>query len=237
MFLVLGLSFATAPSWVAKGVNINYTIGKDTGTFTVLDRTSTSIKLELKLSSLKKSTMPTENASSKYGQFWFDNSDLGNTFVGDRIGEFDVITEGDQTFAGTQWSTVTLRATLSGAVTTKIVDKDTGLLLKQTVDAVGAPTVTLTQYNIAGIGAYPPVVTAPPVVTQLPPKPSTQSNSTQTEPKNTTQTTVTPPKTTDTTVTTAVTEEETPAQTPVTNTCCVPATLFIGLLGVILLKK
>ncbi len=151
--LLLSMSFATAPSWVAPGASLNYSAGSDAVSFTVLSRNSTDIRIQIAVSSAPKPSTDFPGvwivrvaASGNSGQFWFDSSLLATAKTGSNIGDFKVKGSGTQSFAGESWETVTLEATLSGAKTTRVYDKKTGLMLKQTVDASGAPEVIISKY-------------------------------------------------------------------------------------------
>lgn len=160
LLLFVSAAFATAPGWVAKGVVLEYDMDGDTVTFTVTDRTSSEVEFDIKT---KKTFKATENASGLYGQFWFDESKLKSASKGHHIDEFEVTGTSSQTFAGKKWDTVTLVGTISGARTTRIYDKDSGLMLKQTVMVADAPAVTLEEYTIPDFGASAP---PPPPPTQ-----------------------------------------------------------------------
>jgi len=188
LLVMLAVCFSTAPSWVKPGINLNYSVASDLVSFSVLNRTSSDVKLQVFTRSTSRSTYPNENASAQSGQFWFDNSSLSSAYSGQDIGDYEVTDVSTQTFAGKQWDTVTLESTLSGAITTKVLDKKTGVLLKQTVSAVGAPAVILQQFYVPDWVQVPvpPVNNTPPPpvnntgnVTAPPPVNNTVVNSTQ----------------------------------------------------------
>ncbi len=159
LLIFLPLCFSKAPDWVAKGVSLEYSVGSSKATFVVTDRNSTDIRLDI---TTVKTNKATENASLQYGQFWFDDSLLGGASVGKKIGDFEVKAIGSMTFAGKEWSAITLEGTISDAKTTRIYDKQSGLMLKQTVNAEGAPTITLTKFTIPAFeSAAPPPPAAP----------------------------------------------------------------------------
>ena len=160
LLALLAVSFSVAPSWVKPGVSLNYTVASDLVSFTVLNRTASDVKIEVFTKSTSHKAYPTENATALYGQFWFDSASLASAYKGEDIGEYTVSDISSQSFAGQQWDTVSLQVTISGAITTKVLDKKTGLLLKQTVSAVGAPSVILQQFYVPDWVSAPP---APPV--------------------------------------------------------------------------
>jgi len=165
MLLALSvMAYATAPEWVAKGANAKYAVGNDTTSFTVLERTPADIKIELKILPSSKTYKLTENASAAFGQFWHDVSLLSGASVGSEVGDLAVSDKSAQTIAGREWDTITLQGIVSEAATKKTYDRKSGLLLKQTVDAPGAPLVILTQFDIpavAGQAQLPPPATQP----------------------------------------------------------------------------
>ncbi|MEW6035325.1 MAG: hypothetical protein AB1529_01815 [Candidatus Micrarchaeota archaeon] len=167
--LLLSMSFATAPSWVAPGASLNYSAGSDAVSFTVLSRNSTDIRIQIAVSSAPKPSTGTENASGNSGQFWFDSSLLATAKTGSSIGDFKVKGSSTQSFAGETWETVTLEATLSGAKTTRIYDKKSGLMLKQTVEASGAPEVILSKYYFPSAAPPPSSPPAQPPANATPP--------------------------------------------------------------------
>ncbi len=173
----LALGFAAAPTWVAYGMYVKYTVGTDTIGFTVVNRTADEIRIEIKPASTTEFSWATENVTGTYGQFWFDSSLLTDASIGDKIGDFTVTDTGSETYAGRDWDTVTLQATISDAKTTRVYDRDSGLMLKQSVDVTGAPLVTLMQYNIPSLANY----IAPPPTT-LPPEETATANGTTTTP-------------------------------------------------------
>lgn len=153
LLLFVSAVFATAPGWVAKGVVLDYSMDGDTVTFTVTERDSDEIRMEIKTGGKYQAT---ENASLDFGQFWFDSSKLKSAKKGDEIGDFKVTGVDTQTIAGKNWDCVTLEASLSGAKTIRIYDKNTGLMLKQTVQDGDAPPVTLKKYFIPDFSAPAP---------------------------------------------------------------------------------
>ncbi|MFN7991183.1 MAG: hypothetical protein U0R44_03415 [Candidatus Micrarchaeia archaeon] len=173
LLALMPLVHPTAPAWVAAGVSLNYSVGSSAFTFIVLNRTSTDVRLQIQNHSSSKLLTPTENASADYGQFWFDSSKLSGAQPGGSIGDFSVSETNKQTFAGKEWDTVTLTQTLGNSEMTKILDLQTGILLKQTVNAPGAPVVMLQQYYIPSLAPPPP--TPPPA---QPPANTTQHNAT-----------------------------------------------------------
>jgi hypothetical protein len=170
---VISIGFATAPSWVASGASLTYSAGTDSIAFNVVSANGSDIKFNVVPSSTGKTNKATENASADSGQFWFDNTLLSSATVGGTVGDFSVVGESAQTFAGRQWNTITLEDTVSGAKTTKVYDKQSGLLLKQSVDSPDAPVITLTQFAIPGLSAQPPV--------QQPAQPPAQNQTQQNE--------------------------------------------------------
>jgi hypothetical protein len=190
LLALLTVVYSVAPAWVVTGVNLNYSVGSTPFTFSVLSRNTTDIQVEeINLSSSKTPHPGDENASKDSGDFWFDSSLLSSASTGSTIGDYSVTDEGTQTFAGTSWDTLTLQGTVTGAMTTKVLDRKTGLLLKQTVDAPGAPVVTLTQYYIPSLApaAAPPGNTQPaPAPTAPPANTSPPANATQPAPGNNT---------------------------------------------------
>lgn len=178
LLIIVSAAFATAPGWVAEGVVLHYSVDGDTVIFTVTERTSTEVSIEIDTGAPQKNKA-TENASLTFGQFWFDDSLLEDASRGDDIDEFEVTAVGSQTFAGKQWDTVTLEATISGAKTVRVYDRDSGLMLKQTVQVSGAPAVTLTKYTVPDFGTVAP---PPPEPTTPPPTEPTEPADETTEP-------------------------------------------------------
>ena len=214
IFVFVSAAFAAAPGWVAKGVVLDYSVDGDTVTFTVTERTSTEIKIKI------DSYKATENTSLNYGQFWFDNSLLEDASKGDKLEEFTVKEEETQTFAGTQWDTVTLEAVISDAKTTRVYDRESGLMLKQTVQADGAPVVTLTKYNVPNFNAVAP----PPPSIAEPSQPSTQTTSETPEPQDS-----------ETKVTDPVKESAETGEEP--EKPCLASVLLLVLAGVLFIKS
>jgi hypothetical protein len=238
LLIIVSAAFATAPGWVAEGVVLEYSVDGDTVIFTVTERTSTEVSIEIDTGAPEKS-MATENASLTNGQFWFDDSLLEDASDGDDIDEFEVTAEGTQTFAGKQWDTVTLEATLSGAKTVRIYDRDSGLMLKQTVQVSGAPVVTLTEYTVPDFEeAAPPPPEPPPAEEPTEPadettEPTPPSEQPQPEPyDDTTQPDVTTPDTTPPADTTEEAEPGPPAKKP-----CIPAAALLMLLGFVFFRS
>jgi len=224
LLILVSVAFAAAPGWVAKGVVLDYSMNGDTVTFTVTERTSTEVKMNIE--TVKEYTA-TENASLTNGQFWFDDSLLADASSGDEIDEFRVTDEGTETFAGKQWDTVTLTGTISGAETVRIYDRDSGLMLKQTVQVPDAPEITLTNYVVPNFDMPPPPGSQP---TTQPTGPA--SEPAQPEPEEEMQPEVT---TTDTPPTDTSGEPE-PAEPP-TETCCLPGAVLLMLTGFVLVRK
>ncbi|MBI5046865.1 hypothetical protein HZC07_03995 [Candidatus Micrarchaeota archaeon] len=241
LLVLLAVAYSVAPAWVSEGVNINYTMGTDNVSFTVLNRTSTGINLAVKFASASKINRPTDNVSADSGQFWFDNSLLADAFIGRAIDEYIVVDESKKIFAGKEWDTVSLETTVSGAVTTKIFDRKTGLMLKQTVSGVDAPTVTLVAAYIPAFEpAKPPP--APPIIPPANPNTSNSStNSTITPPPSPPSQNNTQQNTTNNTI--SQTPTQPPKNTPVTaptgkkNLPCCPGVILLGLLGLVVIRK
>jgi len=185
--MLLTLGYAIAPTWIAQGAKLDYSAGSDTVSFTVIKANSTDLKIEIKSSSSSKVRTGTENASASTGQFWFDSSLLSGASVGSTIEDYSVTQEGKQTFAGKEWDTITLQGLVSNATTTKIYDKKSGLLLKQTVDAQNVPTVILTNFNIPSLTTYSaPPPTTPPATPENDTTGTAQQNTTGAAQQNTT---------------------------------------------------
>ncbi|MEW6722239.1 MAG: hypothetical protein AB1324_03180, partial [Candidatus Micrarchaeota archaeon] len=160
LIALIAAAYATAPAWVTSGANVNYTVGGDTLSYSVVFRNSTDVKMEItNLTNSKIIAKPTENASGLSGQVWFDDSELEN--AGGSIGDFLVTDYGEMTLAGKEWETVTLESDISGYTLTRIHDRETGLMLKQSVNAPGQPVVTLAQFYLPGISP-PPAQPQPP---------------------------------------------------------------------------
>jgi hypothetical protein len=204
MLVLLAVCYSTAPAWVDTGVNLNYTVGNDTITFTVASRAADALKIQVKPLSSPKTSTATENASGVSGQFWFDTGLIANAYNGKKIGDYQVTAVGKQTYAGKQWDTLTLEIDSAGAHTTKIMDVPTGLLLSQSVVVKGGPTtvITLKQFYIPAFAPPPPPppanATNPPPANNTAPAPvNASSNSTNTTasspPQNNTQPTVVQP--------------------------------------------
>jgi len=153
LLIFVSVVSATAPGWVASGVVLEYSMDSDTVTFTVTERTSTEVKVDIKTENTYKAK---ENASSYAGQFWFDNSLLEGASKNEEIEDYKVTDLGKETYAGKEWDTITLEGTVSGARTFRTYDIETGLMLKQTVSQPGAPVVTLNSYTIPDFGTSEP---------------------------------------------------------------------------------
>jgi hypothetical protein len=225
LLTLLAVGYSVAPAWVDTGVNLNYSVGSDTVSFSVLNRTATDIRIQTFTFSTSHNSFPDENASADSGQFWFDTSLLSSASSGDTVGSYSVTDESTQTFAGKSWDTVTLEGTVSGAMTTKVFDKTTGLLLKQTVDVSGAPVITLVQYHIPALEPAPVVPpqannTAPPKTNTTPP-----ATNTTTPAVNTTQpaVNVTPPSPQNNGTTQPQTNETPPGQPSASSSAAAPA--------------
>jgi|GEM_PF-5649820 len=185
LLAMLAVGFSVAPSWVKPGVSLNYSVGTDSISFTVLGRTDSSIQMEMYTQSTSKKTHPNEDPTGVSGQFWFDSASLEYAYPGALISGYTVTDVSSKTFAGQSWGTVTLQSTISGATTTKVLDMNSGLLLKQTVSAAGAPAVTLQQLYVpdwAQAPAAPPVNNTPPA----PPPANNTANATAPPPQNNT---------------------------------------------------
>lgn len=147
LLLIANFAFATAPEWIVKGVELEYKVGSDTVVFSVVERNSTEIEIDIKTG--PKIQRATENASAITGQFWFDPALLEDASKYHHIeDEYEVVDIKSKTIAGTEWEAVSLETMLSGAKTTKVYDRETGLMLSQTVLAEGAPAVTLKSYSL-----------------------------------------------------------------------------------------
>ena len=178
LLALLAVSYSVAPSWVKPGVSLNYSVGSDLVSFSVLNRTVSDVKIEVFTKSTSHKAYPNENASALYGQFWFDSASLAGAYKGGDIGEYVVSDISSQSFAGQQWDTISLQVTISGAITTKVLDKKTGLLLKQTVSAVGAPSVILQKFYVPDWVQVP----VPPVNNTPPPPPPVNNTGNVTAP-------------------------------------------------------
>lgn len=241
LLAMLAVGFSVAPSWVKPGVNLNYSVGTDSVSFTVLDRTGSSIQIEMYTQSTTKKTHPNEDPTGVSGQFWFDSSSLQYAYPGDLISGYTVSAMGSQTFAGQTWDTVTLQSTISGATTTKVLDMDSGLLLKQTVNAVGAPQVTLQQFYVPDWVQAP---AAPPANNTAPPPANNTANATATPPQNSTPTApppVAPPAQNNTppaqVTAPAPAAAANTAATDQTSSCCPSAFILLALAFVAFMNK
>lgn len=158
LLLVISIGFATAPNWIQKGVEVEYKAGKDTVLFNVTQRSITDIKVDI--TTAGKTRKASHNASGISWDFWFDNAKFSGISKNKYIeNEYKVTEIGTMTFLGEKYDTVTLETTLSGAKTTRIYDKNTGLMLKQTVLAEGAPVIELIRKYIPSTSPTKPVVT------------------------------------------------------------------------------
>lgn len=179
LLVFLSVVYSTAPSWVDKGVSLNYSKGNDLLSFTVISKSATQVTFEQKTfsnsGSLKSSINPTVNASKNPGPFWFDPALLDGAFIGQAIGEYSVTDKGQQNFAGKSWDAVTLEQILGSVSIKQTFDKKTGLLLKQTVNVSGEPEISLTQQYIPAFAPPPPAPTPTPTPT---PNPTPQPNNT-----------------------------------------------------------
>jgi hypothetical protein len=239
---MLMIGFCAAPSWIRPGVNLTYSVGSSSVSFKVLDVTNDNLRIQIDSRTIN------ENASADYGQFWLYSSQLSSMSVGQTIGDFTIISEGRQTFAAKEWNTLTFEGVLSGATTTKVIDKDSGLLLRQTVSVSGAPAVSLTQYAVpAWITTPAPTqnTTAPPRNTTTPtttPSPAPSPTPTPSPNQNTTR----PPVNSTTAPQVAVPQVDTSNQTPPDDleppksfSCCAPSALLLVVLvgGLIIRSK
>jgi hypothetical protein len=230
LLLLSAVAFSTAPSWVVKDTVIEYASGSDKITFTVLSNNGSDIKTQIKPSAAPNSYTATENASGLYGQFWFDSAELADAFSGQYIGDFSVTGDGTQTFAGKEYDTITLVGTVSGSETTRVYERQTGLMLKQTVDAPGAPQVVLTKFTPPAAPAPPPPPVQQPPANQTPP-----SNTTQPPPTNTSQPSQPPVQNPPTEQPSQPPPQETPeapeqpGKRPITSVCCGSAMILLAL--------
>ncbi len=153
LLIVANMSFAVAPGWIKKGVELEYSVGGDTYSYKVLGRTSDNIVVEI--TNNDKTRTVNQNASALLGEFWFDSAELKNTSKYRYIDDFEVIDISSKNVGGGTYDTITLKAELSGAITNRIYERETGLLLKQTVSVPGAPVVELENRYIPGIDTEP----------------------------------------------------------------------------------
>ncbi|MCI0504156.1 hypothetical protein L0Y65_05610 [Candidatus Micrarchaeota archaeon] len=184
LLAIMAVGYAAAPSWVAGGASLTYSVGSDSVTFNVMSVSGEDIEIDVIPSTTGKVSRATENKSLDSGQFWYDSAKLASASVGSTVGDFTVAGTGKQTFAGREWDTVTLVDTVSGSVTTKVYSLQGGLLLKQSVDKAGVPVITLARYAIPGLDVPP--------ATQPPAQPIVQ-NDTATPQSNATAPDVTAP--------------------------------------------
>lgn len=91
LLVLLAVGFATAPSWIASGTNVNYTSGGNLITFTVTGMSGSDIDIRLTTSSPASKGTITDNASAISGQFWFDPSLLGNAYQGEMLDGLNVM--------------------------------------------------------------------------------------------------------------------------------------------------
>lgn len=237
LLLLFGGAFARAPSWIAVGTSINYTVGSSLYTFTVTEITSSQIKIDLKASSSTSRLI--DNATADSGQFWFDPTLLTSASAGRSIGDYSVVSTGEDSYAGKTFHTATLQIVLGGATTTKVFDVESGLLLDQRSSASGSSPVLIRNYFVQAWAPPPPNVTAPaptPTVNTTPtaPAPTTPTstpNATTPTPTPTSNSTSTP---TPSPSTTAPTQTSAPASS---STCPCPESLFFVLLGVLAVGK
>ncbi len=145
IIFLLGICFSSVPVWVKPGVTLTYTVGSSQMVFRVLNVSDGNVRTEITQGSVRTLV---ENASADYGQYWFDNVTLQDSVVGQLIGDLQIVSFGTTTtIAGKQWSGVTLEQTMGTTTIRRIVDKNTGILLRQTADATGAPVVELASYQ------------------------------------------------------------------------------------------
>ncbi len=171
LLVLLAVASATAPTWIAPGVSLNYTSGTTSVSFAVTSATSGKIGISLTTSPPPNTNNFEENATLTSGQFWFDPNMISHAYQGELINGFTVTSTGPQSFAGQSWNTATLRGIVSGAETSYTYDEQTGLLLEQTVEASGVPNVVLSQYYIPALAPPPQNITPPPQNTTVPPAP------------------------------------------------------------------
>ncbi len=232
LLVILALGFATAPSWIDSGANISYSSGGNTITFSVASRSGDNIQVLLTMSSPMSKGTIIENASADSDEFWYDPNLLANSYEGEMFGNLSAMGTSQQSFAGQTWNAITLQGMIDGAQTTRVYDVQTGLLLKQSVDASGAPDVVLVQEYIPAL--IPP---APPVANVTPPQnntpPPAQPNTTAPVPNATQPTTQTQPTTTNTTTQTQPVTTTNPSTS--SNPCCL-SSFMIGLVGFVAIK-
>ncbi len=163
---------ATAPSWVATGVNVSYSSGSSTYNYFVQARNSTDVSVLITQQGHPFSA--SENASADYKDFWFDNTQLSGLITGDSMSDLSVTSTGQMSFAGNSWNAVNLSGTIQGAPVNYIVDQQTGLLLQEVVSPPSGPKMQLTliSYSIPSLAPPPP-----PQQNNTPP-PSPQQNNT-----------------------------------------------------------
>jgi hypothetical protein len=167
---------ASAPSWVDHGVNVTYTQGSSTMTYYVMSRTSADITYQLRTVSSSGTRMPTlsENSSADYGDFWFDTTLIYGGSTGDTFGDYRISDQSSQSYAGKTWDTESVQQTIQGATVTRVLDKQTGLVLKVSVDAPGQ-----TIQDIVLTSEFLPAFDTP---AQQPAAPPPQQNTTPTPP-------------------------------------------------------
>lgn len=162
LLIISSTAFALAPGWVAKGVVLEYSVGSDDVTFTVHERNSTDIQIKIESKTDGKAV---ENAAWSFGQFWFDKNLLQSATKGSSVDEFTVIDTGTETYAGKSWETVTLEGVISKAKTVRVYDKESGLMLKQSVQVEGTPPVVIKKIKVPNWKAEAPI---PPAFIQEP---------------------------------------------------------------------
>ncbi|HSB46569.1 MAG TPA: hypothetical protein VLD37_01035 [Candidatus Bilamarchaeum sp.] len=239
LLLVLVLSaaaFSTAPAWVVKDTVVEYSVGSDKITFTVLSNNGTDVKMQIKPSTAPNSYTATENASAMYGQIWFDSELLSGASYGRTYGDLTVTDEGTETYAGKEYHTITLNGEISGSDTTRVYDKETGLMLKQTVTAAGAPQVVLAKFTPPAAPAPPPppppqqpanqTNTSQPSQPQQPPANQTSQPSQPSQPYQPPTVTPNPPAEEP-----AEETPEAPAKRSITSACCGSAVILLALLA------
>ncbi len=194
LLMLVPLAYATAPSWVAAGVNLTYSQGSTTNTYYVQSRSGDDITYQLRTVTSTSTRNPTlhGNASADYGDFWFDITLLSGQHTGDTVGDFSVTDESQQTFAGTQYNTISVQNSVQGATITRVIDKATGLVLKVHVDVSGVSDAVLSSRYIPAYDATAPPPSPPPgtppqqnatngTATQPPPAPASNGSGTGTQ--------------------------------------------------------
>ncbi len=158
LLMLVPLAYPTAPSWVATGVNLTYGQGSATNTYYVLSRSGDDITYQLRTVTSTSTRNPTlhGNASADFGDFWFDISLLSGQHTGDTVGDYSVTDESQQTFAGTQYNTISIQNSVQGATITRVIDKATGLVLKVHVNVAGVSDFVLSSRYIPAYDATAP---------------------------------------------------------------------------------